>query len=210
KSNVFNYLRHLYRGRVTRAARGNLRVGAEVDLAAQESTGGDDDGARRETAAVPCLHAGDPSAALVEEQICDHALTELEGRELLEQKPNGTAIQSAIGLSARSPDGGALRAIQHAELDGGTIGGAAHQTAQGVDFADNSTLCNAADGGIAGHLPDRVEHRREEESAHTQPRSHCCRLGSGVAAADDNHIKVDSHVRQTTGLGPAKARRRDV
>src|SRR6185436_11082879 len=206
KSNVFNHLRHLYRWRVARAARGNLRVGAEVDFAAQESTGGDDDGARRETAAVARFHPSDPRAALVEEQICDHALTELEGRELLEQKPNGTAIQSAIGLSARSPDGGALRAIQHAELDGGAIGGAAHQTAQGVDFADDSTLCNAADGGIAGHLADRVEHRRQQESLGAETRGHRGRLSPSVATPDNDDVEVNRHVRQTTGLGPAKAR----
>ena len=32
----------------------------------------------------------------------------------------------------------------------------------------------------------------------------------GVTTTDDDYVEVDRHVRQTTGLGPAKARRTDA
>jgi len=45
-------LRHLHGGRIARPARGNLGIGAEVDAAAQERAGGDDDGTRTEATPV--------------------------------------------------------------------------------------------------------------------------------------------------------------
>src|SRR5688572_16530571 len=130
-----------------------------MNLPAQESPGRNDHRARGEPPAIRGLDTGDASAALVEEQICDHALAQLEGRELLEQKTNGAAIQGAIGLSAGSPDGGALRAIEHAELDSRAISGAAHNATKGIDLSNNRPLRNPANRGIATHLPDSFEIR---------------------------------------------------
>ena len=152
---------HLYGGGIAGPSGGNLSIGAEVNPATQECAGGDDDGVRCEPPPIASLDATDPSAALIEEQVCDHALRELEGRELLEQKSNRALVQGAVRLRARGPDGGTLRAIQHPELDCRAIGGATHDTAEGVDLADDGTLCDAADRGIAAHLADCVQHRSE-------------------------------------------------
>src|SRR6185437_643270 len=143
--------------------------GPEVNAAAQGRARRDDDGARVEATAVFRLDASDPRTAVIEEQICDHALRELEGRELLEQGTDGALEEGAIGLGARSPDGGALGPIQHPELDRRAIGRAAHQTTQRIDLADDSPLRNTADGGIAGHLPDRFEIRGKQKRAGPKP-----------------------------------------
>src|SRR5207237_3177197 len=84
KSNVLNYLSHLHRRRITRAPSRNLRVGAQVNAAAQECPSCDDDRACIETPAVTRLDSGDPGAAFIEAQICDHALRQFEKRELFE------------------------------------------------------------------------------------------------------------------------------
>ena len=157
KSNSFNVLRHIDGWLIACAARRDLCISAEMNAAAEESTGRDDDGPGREAASVSRLDAGHPRSALVEEQVCDHALHELEGRELLEQRAHGAAVERPIALRAWRPDCRALGAIQHSELDRRAIRGATHETAEGVDLADNGTLRNTADGGITGHLPDRFE-----------------------------------------------------
>src|SRR6267143_610182 len=172
KSNSFNHLRHLYRWLISRTARRDLGLGADVNATAEESAGCDDDGARAEATSVFRLDPGDARAGLVEEQIRDHALRELEGRELLEQRAHRATIERPVALCARGPDGRALGAIQHAELNGRAIGGAAHDAAQSIDFADDGTLRDAADRRIATHLADRVENRRKQESLCTEPRRH--------------------------------------
>jgi len=150
-------LRKLHGRLVAGAARGNLCVGAEVNPAAQECPGGDDDGPRAELASVGGLDAADPRP--VEDQICDHALGQLKRRETFEQLARGPAIEGAIALRAGGPDGRTLGPIEHAELDRGQVGDAAHEATEGVDFADHSALGDAADGGIAGKLADGFEVR---------------------------------------------------
>ena len=159
----------MHGGQIARAPGRNLRISAEVNASAQERSGCDDDSASTKATAVGRLDSGDPRATFIEEQICDHALRELEKRELLEQVADSAAIERAIALSARSPHRGALRAIQHAELDRGTIGSAAHDAAQGIDFADDGTLRNAADGRVAGHLANRFEVGGKQQSVGGEP-----------------------------------------
>src|SRR2546423_5629859 len=190
KPNVLNHLRHLHRRCITRAASRNLCVGAQVNAAAQECPGCDDDRACTETPAVTRLDSGDPGATFIEAQICDHALRQLEKRKLFEEIADRASIERAVALGARSPNSGTLRAIQHPELDPGAIGIAAHQTAHRIDFAHDGTLRNAADRGIAGHLTNRVQHRREEKRSGTQPRCHRCCFSTGVTTTDDDYVIV--------------------
>ncbi len=145
----------IYGRRIAGATRRDLGVGAEVDAAAEERTGGEHDGARADAAAVCGRDAGDARA--VEYETRDHPLRQLDAREVLEQFPHRAAVQCAIALRPGRPDGGALRTIEHAELDRRAIGGPPHDTAEGVDLAYHGALRDPADGGIAGHLTDGVE-----------------------------------------------------
>src|SRR5882672_7396147 len=209
KSNIFNHLRHLYRWLISRTARRDLGVGADVNATAEESAGCDDDGARAEATSVFRLDPGDARAGLVEEQIRNHALRELEGRELLEQRTHRATIERPVALCARGPDGRALGAIQHAELNGRAIGGAAHDAAQSIDFADDGTLGNSTNSRIAGHLADRVQDGSNQQRLRTHACRHSRGFGTGVATSYDDHIKVE-HGGETTKRGHAKARRTDA
>ena len=131
-----------------------------MDAAPQERPGRDDDGAGAEPAPVRRLHPANPRT--VEEQICDHTLRQFQGGEVLEEVAHRSPIESAVALRPGSPDRRTLGAIEHAELDRGTIGGAAHETAEGIDLADDGALRDAADGGIAAHLADGFEVRGEQ------------------------------------------------
>ncbi len=168
KSTSRNDFREFYRRLIARPAGGNLRVQSEVDAAPQERARCDDYGAGAEPAPIRSLHAADPLT--VEEQICDHALRQLEGGEALEQVAYRSLVEGAIALRPRSPDRRTFGAIEHAELDRGTIGGAAHETAEGVYLADNGALGDAADGGIAGQLADGFEVGGKEEGVCPEPR----------------------------------------
>ena len=95
---------------------------------------------------------------------------------LIEQGAHGLAIELAIGLGARSANGRPLRPIQHAKLNAAQIRGAAHHAVQGVHFADQMSLADAADrrvhdispilsaarvsrGSISKHARTRVDAR---------------------------------------------------
>ena len=179
----------------------------------EERTGRDDDGPGSKAASVSRLDPGDPCAVGIEEQICDHALHELEGRELLEQRAHGAAVERPIALRAWRPDCRALGAIQHTELDRRAIGGAAHQTAKGIDLADDGTLRDAADGGITGHLPDCFEVGGKQKGAGLKPRGHRRSFGAGVAATDHNNVIVHhgpNNTEQDQQTSRRRGRRREA
>src|SRR2546430_11271755 len=80
------------KGRVIAGATGwDLRVGAEVDAAAEERAGGEHHGPCAEAAPVGRPDARDARA--VREQAGDHSLRELQPRKSLEQRPHGAPVQ---------------------------------------------------------------------------------------------------------------------
>src|SRR5206468_2815885 len=100
---------------------------------------------------------------------------------LLDQMPNGAAVQSTVALSARRPDRRTLAAIEHAELQHREVGRAAHDPAQRVHFPNHGSLRDPTNGGIARHLSDRLEGTCYDRD----PSPGACRgdsgLGTGVS-----------------------------
>ena len=99
-------------------------------------------------------------------------------------------IQLLIGLSARGVHGGAFGAIEHAELDGAGIGDFAHLAAQGVNFADDLSLGDAADSRVAAHLRHGVGVHGQEGGAQAHPRRRQRRLYPGMPGANDDHVEI--------------------
>jgi hypothetical protein len=66
-------------------------------------------------------------------------------------------VRGFVGLGSRSLHSRAFASVQHSELDHGCIDKMSHFAAQRVDFPDQISLCQSADGGIAGELPDAIE-----------------------------------------------------
>ena len=65
--------------------------------------------------------------------------------------------------------------------------------AERIDLLDQVALADAADRGIAAHLPQRFHVMRQQQCAGTQPCGGQRRLGPGMAAADNDHIKGPVH-----------------
>ena len=70
---------------------------------------------------------------------------------------DGALIQLAIGLRTRGAHGGPLAGIEGAKLNARLVRGQRHGAAQGVDLLDQMSLADAADRGVAAHLPQRLD-----------------------------------------------------
>ena len=57
-------------------------------------------------------------------------------------------------------------------------------------------LADAADGGVAAHLPERLDVLRQQQRAHAHARRGERGLGAGVAAADDDAIVTSGIVHR--------------
>src|SRR5690606_8629143 len=121
-------LGEVYHRRVAGPPTGDARGRADVDAAAQEGAGRDDDGARAEATSLERLHPG--GAPVREDEPRDRALDDRERRLLLEERADVAAIEAAIALRARRPDGRSLPPVEHPELQRRHVGGAPHDPAQ--------------------------------------------------------------------------------
>ena len=108
---------------------------------------------------------------------------------------HGELVHFLIRLRARRVHGRSLGAVEHAELDGAGVDHLGHFAAQRVDLADDLSLGDAADGGIATHLRHGIGVHGQQRGAQTEPGRRQSRLGAGVAGADDDHVEIDRSTR---------------
>jgi len=108
----------------------------------------------------------------------------------LEERTNGSAIKPAIALSARCPHSGPLAAVEHAELEGGEVSGAPHDSAKGIDLSNDSSLGNAANGGVARHLTYGLERACDQTNASAQTCGSDRRFGTGVTSTNYQNVKA--------------------
>ncbi len=102
------------------------------------------------------------------------------------------AVLLLVALRARRPDGGPAGGVEQTELDAYGIGYFAHDSAKGVDFANEMTFGDAADGRVAGHLRDKVEVEREQGGAQAHASRGHRRLTAGVSCANYDYIVLFS------------------
>ena len=102
-------------------------------------------------------------------------------------------VELAVDLRPRAPHGGAFRAVQNAKLNSGLVRDLAHEPVEGVDFAHEMALAEAANCGVAGHDADCGEGQGDERGS----CAHACggrrRLAAGMAAAHHDHVKSVRH-----------------
>ena len=103
---------------------------------------------------------------------------------------NRSFVQNAICLGAGSTDSVSFTRIERAKLNAALIGGECHCTAQSVHLAHEMSLADTANRRIAAHLPEGFDVVGEQQSLAAHAGGGECRLGSGVAAADDDNVKV--------------------
>src|SRR6267378_2298592 len=80
--------------------------------------------------------------------------------------------------------------IQRPELNPGLVGSQGHGTPQSVDFLDEVAFADAADRGIARHLPQRLDAVGQQEGAGTHAGSSKRGLGASVAATDHDDVEL--------------------
>ena len=102
---------------------------------------------------------------------------------------HGGGIKFAVGLGARSPDGGAFAAVEHPELNAASIRYPAHQAVQGVDFADQMTFAKTANRRIAGHGADGRKTMGHQRRLRAHAGSSARGFAASMAAAD--HYDVE-------------------
>ena len=84
----------------------------------------------------------------------------------------------------------ALAAVEHAIVDRGGVGGAAHQPVKGINLAHKMPLAQTADGRVATHGADGVQVERDERHACAHAGGNSGGLYAGMAAADHDDVKM--------------------
>ena len=167
---------------------GWLGVVADVDQPVQEGPGGHDDGAAGQPASVQQGHTR--CDAPLEGDGADVALDELDGGLRRKRLPDPGRVTSLVSLRPRRPHRRTAAAVEHLELDAGGVDRAAHQAAQGIDFADQLAFRGAADRRVARHRGDvRCRHRAQRHLAPQvgrRPR----RLTAGMPGPDHDDIEL--------------------
>jgi len=63
-----------------------------------------------------------------------------------------------------------------------------HGPSQRINLTNDVSFRKPSDGGIAGHLPDRIRVLREQQRFAPKPRRCQCRLDSGMTGTDHDDI----------------------
>jgi hypothetical protein len=108
---------------------------------------------------------------------------------VLEDGSDRLLIELAICLSARGAYSRSLTGVEGSKLNSRSIRGTCHDAAEGVYLSDQVALTDSTDGWIAAHLAERFDALGQEESAHAHACSRQCRFRTGMATADDDHVK---------------------
>ena len=92
-------------------------------------------------------------------------------------------VGDPVVLGSQGLHGRTLAGIQHLDLHGRRVRGLAHLPAEGVDLPHQLALSQAADGGVAGHLPDFRRIEGYEGGIHPHPGRRQRGFATGVASA---------------------------
>ncbi|GAC1647512.1 MAG: hypothetical protein NVS4B3_01660 [Gemmatimonadaceae bacterium] len=109
---------------------------------------------------------------------------------MLNERADGAAVQSAVALSARRPNGRSLTPVQHPKLQRRQIRRPAHDAAEGIDLADDRALSDTADRRVARHLPDGLECACDECDTGTEARRRDGGFGPRMASPDDDDVEI--------------------
>jgi hypothetical protein len=98
-------------------------------------------------------------------------------------------VEQAVGLGPGRTDRWSLAGVEPAELDAGGVDVFGHFAAQGIDFLDQVSFGQAADGRIAGHGADGVgvDDADQGAAAHSGRRQRG--FAPGVSGADHGNIE---------------------
>ena len=108
---------------------------------------------------------------------------------VLDKTADRLAIEHPVSLCPSCPYRRAFASIQAPKLDSSRIGDPAHGAAQCIHLTYDMTFADTPDRWVTRHLPNRFDVVGHQQSAGTATGRGERGLGSGMAAADHNHIK---------------------
>ncbi len=138
-------------------------------------------------------------ATVLDHEVDDFGLLDEEVGLGFEDFAHFDAVEGFVALGAGGPDGRAAGGVEETELDAGGVGYLAHDSAEGVDFADEMAFGDAADGGVAAHLGDEVEVEGEDGRAEAHAGGGHRGFASGVACSYDDYVELFGEVIPTLG-----------
>ncbi len=128
-------------------------------------------------------------ATALDPQIRRLLLEQGEVRLVLELVPDGGLLELSVRLRSGGSDGGPLARVECSELDAGSVDAPRHTATQGVYLSNEVTLADAPEGGVAAHLPQGLDALGQQQGAATDPSCGERCFGTGMAAADHDHIE---------------------
>ena len=175
------------RSRVTRAT-GPVMIQAHMDLAVQKSPGGEHHGFGAKRDADLRHRAHNPVA--FQQQIIHRLLKQAQVGLVFQHAPDRGLVQNPVGLGAGGAHSRAFAGIENTKLDARLVGSQSHRAAQGVHLFDQMAFADAANRWIATHLPQGLDVVGQQQGLASHARSRQRRLGAGMAAADNDDVKV--------------------
>src|SRR4029077_129357 len=103
------------------------------------------------------------------------------------------AIELAVGLRPRPPDGWPLRPVEQPELDSGAIRDDPHDAVERIDLAYEMAFAQAPDRRVARHLADGLDLVRDQRGARAGPGGRSGRFAARMPASDHNHVEALTH-----------------
>ncbi len=159
-----------------------------MDLATEEGPGGQHHGFRPEAQPHLGHHAGDPVP--LQHQIVRRLLENTQIGLAFQDAPNGRLVERAVGLGPGSPYRRALASVQDPELDAAQIRGLPHGSAESIDLLHQMAFADAANRWITRHLTQGFDVVGQKQRLATHARCGQGGLGTGMAATDNDHVKI--------------------
>ncbi len=181
-----------HRGEIAGAARGVV-LHPNMDEALKKGAGREDNCRRLEDLTDLGFNAA--HGAVLDDQALDAGLAHLQVGGAFEHPLAAGSISGLVGLRASSANGRAFARVEKAELNSSFVGRQAHLAAERVDLADQVSLADAADRGIARHLAYMVEVECEHQGVRAHPGGGQCSFNTGVTGADNDDVVVHFEMR---------------
>ena len=166
-------------------------LSAHVHQTVEEGSRSDDD--------ALCIELGTPDGAHADglavshEELVGLVLPDVEVVGVVEDGSPFPDKLATVALCARTPYGGTLSDVQHSELDGSLVGHDTHLSAERINLSYDLTLGDSADGRVATHLANLVHVHCYQASLGTHVGGGRSSLASGVPAADNKYVIIESH-----------------
>ena len=133
-----------------------------------------------------CFHSGD--FPIFQQKIHDCRIADRQIFLKFQYPFHTLMITIFVALSAGRPDSRSFCHVEHTELESCGIGHTSHRTAHGINFTDNVTFCDPADGRVAAHLGNMIQINGEKNGfrAHSGGGESC--FTCGMTAAHNRYI----------------------